>query len=219
MITETSNYYDLVSQMPSDTVVIFHDATWEEYEDLLAQVGEAPGLRISYDDGILKVMTVSPEHENYTRFIENLVGIVRVRLRIRIRSFGSATMKQSKKRKGNEPDCCFYVQTAAALGNKINLDFAVDPPPDIAVEVDVHHDSLDKFSIYAALEVPEIWRFDGQKLSIHLWHEDRYIEAESSLALPMLTGSILTEYLTRLREEGEFEAIIAFDEWLQSLQP
>ena len=217
MITETTNYYAVVSQMPEDTVVIFHGVSWEEYEELLAQVGEAPGLRISYDDGILKVMTLSAEHEKYTRFIENLVGAIRLRLRIEILSFGSATMKKSKRRKGNEPDCCFYVQTAAALGNKINLDFAVDPPPDIAVEIDVHHDSKDKFPIYAALGVPEIWRFDGQRLFIHLWQENQYVIDETSRALSMLTSGILTEYLTRMREEGEFEAIIAFDDWLQSL--
>jgi Uma2 family endonuclease len=219
MITETTDYYALISQMPEDTVVIFHDVPWEEYEELLAQVGESPGLRISYDDGTLKVMTLSSEHEKYTRFIEKLVTLLSLRLEIRILSFGSATMKKSKRRKGNEPDCCFYVQTAAALGKRIKLDFAVDPPPDVAVEVDVHHASQDKFSIYAALGVPEIWRFDGQQLFIHPWREDRYVEAETSRALPMLTSRILTEYLTRMREEGEFETIIAFDEWLQSLKP
>jgi Uma2 family endonuclease len=219
MISETTDYYAVVSQMPEDTVVIFHDVPWEEYEELLAQVGEAPGLRISYDDGTLKVLTLSSEHEKYTRFIEKLVTLLSLRLEIRILSFGSATMKKSKRRKGNEPDCCFYVQTAAALGKRIKLDFAVDPPPDVAVEVDVHHASQEKFSIYAALGVPEIWRFDGQQLFIHMWQEDQYVEAEVSRALPMLTSRILTEYLTRMREEGEFEAIIAFDEWLQSLKP
>jgi Uma2 family endonuclease len=219
MITETTNYYALVSQMPEDAFVVFHGVTWEEYEDLLEQVGEASGLRISYDDGTLKVMTLSSEHENYTRFIEKMVSTLSLRLRIRIRSFGSATMRKSRKRKGNEPDCCFYIQTAATLGTRIKLDFAVDPPPDVAVEIDVHHASIDKFSIYEALGVPEIWRFDGLQLFIHLWQGDRYEEAEVSRALPMLTSRILTEYLTRMRDEGEFEAIIAFDEWLQSLQP
>lgn len=219
MIAETTNYYAFVSQMPEDTVVISHGVSWEDYEELLEQVGEASGLRISYDDGTLKVMTLSSEHEKYTRFIEKLVSTLSLRLRIKILSFGSATMKKSSRRKGNEPDCCFYVQTAAALGTRIQLDFEVDPPPDIAVEVDVHHSSIDKFDIYAALGVPEIWRFDGQQLFIYLWQQDQYVESETSQALPMLTSSILTDYLIRMREDGEFEAIIAFDQWLQSLQP
>ena len=125
-------------------------------------------------------------------------------------------MRKQKKRKGNEPDCCFYVKTADVIGNRIEIDFETDPPPDIAVEVDVHHDSQDKYSIYAGLGVPEIWRFDEESLTIHLLEQDRYHETEISRALPMLTGKILTEFLRRLRDEGEFRALLAFDEWLQS---
>ena len=85
------------------------------------------------------------------------------------------------------------------------------------VEVDIHHDSTDNDSIYAALGVPEIWRYDGWSASIRILQDAGYVESETSLALPMITPAILTEYMTRMREEGEFAAIIAFDEWLQSL--
>jgi hypothetical protein len=85
------------------------------------------------------------------------------------------------------------------------------------VEVDIHHDSTNNDSIYAALGVPEIWRYDGWTASMWSLQGNAYVEAETSLALPIITPAILTEYLTRLREEGEFAAIIAFDEWLQSL--
>ncbi len=219
MITEATNYRAVVSQLPVGDVVTFHDVIWEEYEELLDQVGEAAGLRISFNDGTLKVMSLSAEHEKYVRFIESLIGAVRLRLRINIVSFGSATMRKRKKSKGNEPDACFYVQTAAVIGNRIDLDFEIDPPPDVVVEVDVHHDSTDNDAIYAALGVPEIWRYDGHEMTIyHLQQDGEYVVAETSHALPMLTGQILTRYLTRLRQDGEFEAILAFDEWLQSLQ-
>ena len=131
MSTQTQSYYEFVSQLPADTVVTFHNVSWEEYEELIDQVGEPAGLRISYDDGTLKAMTISSEHEHYASFVEKLLGFVSVRLRINILSFGSATMK--RKPKGNEPDACFYVQTADAIGNRIDIDFAIDPPPDIAV--------------------------------------------------------------------------------------
>ena len=217
MSTLISSYYDLVSQLPGDTVVTFHDVSWAQYEDFLKQVSEGNGLRVSYDDGTLQVMTLSPTHESYTRFIEKLVTAISLRLRINIRSFGSATMSRQKKRKGNEPDACFYVQTADAIGNRMELDFETDPPPDIVVEVDVHHDSRSKFSIYAAFGVSEIWRFDGQTLAIHIFEQGGYREAETSLALPMLTNSIMTGFLARLRDEGEFQTLLTFDEWLQSL--
>jgi Uma2 family endonuclease len=217
MITATSNYYPVVSQLPEDTVVIFQGVTWEEYEELLDQVGEASGVRISYNDGTLKVMSLSVEHEICVRFIEHLIGAITIKLRINIISTGSATMRKKKKKKGNEPDASFYVQTASEIGKRLDLDFEVDPPPDIAVEVDIHHDSMDKDSIYAALGVPEIWRYDGWTASIRRLQDNSYVETETSSALPMITSAILTEYLTRLREEGEFAVIIAFDEWLQSL--
>jgi len=217
MISEATNYYAVVSRLPEDTEVIFHGVTWEEYEELLDQVGEAAGLRISFNNGTLKVMSLSSEHEKYVRFIELLIGAVRIRLRINIVSFGSATMRKRRDSKGNEPDACFYVQTAAMIGNRIELDFSIDPPPDVVVEVDIHHDSTDNDSIYAALGVPEIWRYDEWSMTIYHLQQDEYVVAETSRALPMLNSRILTEYMTRLRQEGEFEALLAFDEWLQSL--
>lgn len=220
MTTATSTIYDVVSQLSDGQVETFHNVTWDEYEELLEQVGETRhGLRISYNDGTLKVMSLSSEHEKYADFIKSLVVHIRLRFRMNILFFGSATMRKKKKSKGNEPDACFYVQTAAALGNRIKIDFTVDPPPDVVVEVDIHHDSTGSDPIYAALGVPEIWRYDGWKATILHLQGDGYVEAETSNALPMITSAILTQYLTRLQEDGEFAAIIAFDEWLRSLQP
>jgi Uma2 family endonuclease len=216
MITQTASYYDIVAQLPTDTVVTFHHATWEGYEELLEQVGEAPSLRISYHDGTLTVMTISAEHENYSEFIKRLVDRISVHLRINIRFFGSATMKKKKPGKGLEPDGCFYVQTAAALGKRMQLDFETDPPPDIALEIDIRHDSLPKFSIYVALGIPEIWRYDGEQLTIYVLREGHYAPVVQSPALPLLTSEVLTQFLTLLREEGEFPSLLAFDQWLQT---
>ena len=216
MSAQTTSYLEIISHLPADTVVVFNDVDWQEYEQLLNEVGEERGLRISYCDGTLTAMTLSPEHESYSDFIKALVTTLRLRLRVNIRFFGSATMKKKKRGKGGEPDACFYVQSVAVIGNKIQLDFEKDPPPDIAVEVDIHHDSRSKYPIYADLGVPELWRFDGEHLTIHLLENDTYIEVENSRALPMLSGRVLTEYLGRLRTDGEFNALIAFDEWLQS---
>ena len=218
MITETAaDHLGVVEQMPEAATVIFHNTTWEEYEELLAQVGEASGLRISFNDGTLKVMTLSPEHEKYADFVKILIAHLSFRLRTNILFFGSATMRKRKKSKGNEPDACFYIQTAAAIGSRIHLDFTVDPPPDVVLEVDIHHDSRDNYPIYASLGVPEIWRYDGEEMTILLLQETDYVSAETSKALPMLTDQVLTEYLRRMQQDGEFNAILAFDEWLQAL--
>jgi Uma2 family endonuclease len=214
-----TNWLELIERITPERPLILPNITWDEYEELLEQVGEPAGLRISYDEGRLKVMSLSAEHEKYARFIEKMMTAMSLRLRLVILSFGSATMKKRRAEKGNEPDACFYVQTAPAIGNRIQLDFAIDPPPDIAVEVDVHHDSDDKFAIYAGLGVPEIWLFDRTKLTIYLLQNGQYVESDRSRDLPMLSSRVLTDFLRRLPVEGEFQALLAFDEWLQSLQP
>ena len=217
MTTETLGYFEIASNLPPAAAVTFHDVSWEEYEQLIDELGEARGLRVSYNDGTLEIMTVSSAHESYATFINRLISHLSFRQRINIRFFGSATMRAKRKKKGSEPDACFYIQSAPAIGNRIQIDFTVDPPPDIVVEVDVHHDSRDKFSIYAALGVPEIWRYDGQDLTIHILQEDRYVGVESSGALPMLSSRALTDFLARLPKDGESQTLNAFDEWLQSL--
>lgn len=218
MIAETTNYFALVSQLPEDTVVTFHNVTWDEYEELLAQVGEASGLRVSFSDGALKIMTLPDEHEKNVEFIKSLIGCIRLRLHVDILSFGSATMRKRKKTKGSEPDASFYIQNAALIGTRTPRDLEKDPPPDVVVEVDIHHDSRDNYPIYAALGVPEIWRYDGQAMTIYYLQGADYAILEASVALPMLASRTLTGFLSRMQKEGELNAILAFDEWLQSLR-
>ena len=215
MTTQTAtNYFEIVTRLPADAVVVFRHVGWEDYEELLAQVGEASGLRLSYDDGILTAMTLGTEHEKYARFIEKLLTVLSLKKRIAILSFGAATIKRPSQRKGLEPDACFYVQRAEELGNRVQLDFEHDPPPDVAVEIDVHHSSEEKLSIYVALGVPEVWRYDGQRLRMFVLRGVGYEEVERSQALPVLTSEAVTGFLERLRREGELQALLAFDEWI-----
>jgi len=223
MTIQTTNYSEtiakclaLIERLPEESTLILHGVSWPEYEELLEAVGEAKRLRISYDQGRLQIMTTSAEHENYALFFNRLVDIISLRRRINIRFFGSATMKQSREEKGNEPDACFYVQRVALIGHKVALDFSRDPAPDIAVEVDVRHESLSKFPISGALDVPEIWHYDGQEVTLYRLTQGGYVKTESSPALPLLTGRILTEFLTRYQQEGEFETLVAFEEWVQT---
>lgn len=218
MSTATLSYFEIASNLPLSAAVTFHNVSWEEYEQLIEELGEASDLRVSYNDGTLTIMTLSSEHESYAIFINILVGHLSFRLRTNIRFFGSATMRKKASKKGSEPDGCFYVQTASLIGNKMHIDFATDPPPDIVLEIDIHHDSRDKFSIYAALGVPEIWRYDGRELTLHQLREDQYVSVENSRALPVLSARALTDFLTRLSKDGESQTLVAFDEWLQSQQ-
>ena len=214
MSTATTSYVDVIDQLPPDSSLVLRHVPWDEYEALLDAVGEAKHLRISYDDGNLQIMTLSSEHENYQSTIDHLVVLVIFRRRLKIRCFGSATIKAEGKGKGAEPDLCYYVQSAAEIGNKIRLDFGSDPPPDIVVEVDLLHDSMSKFPIFAKFGIPEIWRYNGEAVTMYSLEQGRYVEIAASNSIPLFTVAILTEFLDRSKREDEYETLLAFDEWL-----
>ncbi len=142
----------------------FGNATWDDYETLLREVGEASHLRISYNAGNLQIMTLSSLHENYSALVQTLITHLSFRNKIKILCYKSSTIKVSKDLKGVEPDGCFYVQSADKFPNKLRIDFSTDPMPDIVLEIDIYHDSKSKFDIYASFGVREIWRYDGKIL-------------------------------------------------------
>ena len=125
-------------------------------------------------------------------------------------------MKRRRKHKGVELDACFYVQNATLVGTKDEIDFASDPPPDVVVEVDLHHESISKFPIYAALSVPEIWRYDGESLKIYDLRDGDYAASPASRALPLLTSVLLTEFLSRSPKQDQYDIMLGFEEWLKT---
>src|SRR5262249_37899222 len=152
-------------------------------------------------------ISVSFEHEYYAEFLKRLVDRISFLLRVKVIFIGSATLKLQKKLKGAEPDGSFYVQSAAIIGNKIQLDLNTDPPPDVIIEIDVHHESLSLFPIYAALGIPEIWHYDERQLTIYQLAGSEYSPAAASLAFPILTSAILTEFLSRSRNDDQYETL------------
>lgn len=214
MRTETVLDRDLFDRLPAGSTLVLRDVPWDDYEALLDAVGEAAGLRISYDRGTLQIVTPSAEHEKFVRLLDHLVSLLSVTRRIKVLPFGSFTMKRKIELRGAEPDACFYVQSANVIGGKGDIDLASDPPPDVVVEIDVHHESVSKLLIYAGLGVPEVWRYDGQTLTISLLAGERYGSAKASLALPMLTAAVLTDFLSLGREKDQYEVLLAFEKWL-----
>ena len=207
--------FEIVSKLPPKSHLTLYEKSWADYENLLEAIGEASGLRICFDDGNLNIMTLSTEHESYARLIQMFIGILSLQSDVDIESFGSATIKQSPTTKGTEPDACFYVQSIEKIGSGNKLDFSVDPPPDIAVEIDIHHESLYKFPIYAKLGVPEIWRYDSKKFEIHKLEKGKYKKIERSESLPVLSAKILGELLNRSREHRQTKILKDFEKWLK----
>lgn len=210
-----ASYREIIDRLPEASTLILQGVSWDEYEQVLEDVGDAHGLRISYDEGELRIMTLSSEHESYARLMDRIVDRLSLHLRKKVLFFGSMTMKKAKK-KGSEPDACFYIQSADLIGSKNHIDLGADPPPDVVVEIDINHDSTPKFPVYAALGVPELWRYDGEDVKIYQREGDEYVTHEASLAMPILTSAVLTEFLNRSRQEDQHQVLLAFEGWLQS---
>jgi Uma2 family endonuclease len=130
-------------------------------------------------------------------------------------SVGSTTLKAEMKAKGAEPDECFYIQNAALVIGKEDLNLEHDPPPDLVIEINRTSSSLDKFPIYAGLGVPEIWRLVGKTIHIHLLAGDRYEESPTSRVFPFLSAQTLSEFLAKGLAEGERQAARAFRAWVR----
>lgn len=194
---------------PTETRILLEGVSWETYERLLAETGCDRHPRFAYRDGWLEIMVPLPDHERPTRLFEHFVGAMVDAVGLELLSLGSLTMKRSEQRKGLEPDCCFYIQNEAAVRELDRLDFEIHPPPDLVVEVDNSSGSLDKFPIYVALKVPEIWRLRGGVLLIHLLNDEQtgYGEVERSLAFPQLPVQELPLFMARAKGVGQRAAV------------
>lgn len=216
MATQTLNYLDAIAHLPAGGTLILNEVPWDEYEQLLADLGDGAGVRVSYDKGRLEVMSPSSKHEKFALLITLLVWAATEELDVVIESLGSTTYKLKWLAKGVEPDACFYVPNAEAIIGNEQIDLRVDPPPDIVVEIDISHESTRKLAIYAAMGVPEVWRYDGKRAHILQLAGQEYLEVNDSLVLPVFTTELLSRFLEQGKTEGQTAVRRSFREWLRT---
>jgi Uma2 family endonuclease len=144
--------------------LVLDNVSWSDYLRL-GRLLRDRRLRMTYDRGTLEIMMLSSEHERWKHILRRLVEALSDELKIRIAGFGSMTCKRGKRRKGLVPDECYWVANAAAILGRQRIDLRVDPPPDLAIEIDVASSSLNRMGIYSALGVVEVWRFDTKTLT------------------------------------------------------
>ncbi len=218
-VATASDYLEAIAHLPPGTALITDGVSWEEYEQLLADLGPSYSVRIFYDEGRMEIMCPVPAHEKPVKVVHTLVIVLRDELDIDIESLGATTYREELKDRGAEPDDSFYVQHAAAVIGKLDLNLQRDPPPDLVVESDHTSSSLDKFAIYAALGVPEIWRITRNQVHLWLLEEGRYNESDVSRAFPFLPAEKLNECLSLGLAEGERKAAKALREWVKANRP
>lgn len=203
------------AHLPAGTSLLIGTATWDDYEEFLHELGPSYDQRIFYDNGRMEIMPPTFNHETPISGIHHFVIVLMEELDIDIQPSGSTTLRARLKSAGAEPDDAFYVQNAARMIGKKDLDLSQDPPPDIVVEVDRTSSSLNRFAIYARLGVPEIWRLHGETVKFHLLETDAYAESPHSRAFPFLPSDALSRFLAQSLKEGERLAAKAFRSWLR----
>ena len=200
----------------SGRTILLNDVSWDKYEMFLKDFEERAGWRLAYDEGRLEIMPPLMEHETPTFSVDMFVRAFCEHFDLTLESAGSTTFRRELKKKGVEPDDCFYIQSADKVIGKVKLlDPKNYPAPDIAFEVDITHSSLDKFPIYAALEVPEVWIYDGETVSFYELEAENYHQISHSRALPLLSAEKLTEFLAMSRTTGQTAALKKFRLWLR----
>jgi Uma2 family endonuclease len=191
--------------------VVIHDVPWDVYEGLMCAQQNHSAPRFTYYNGELEIYMPSERHEKINRRFEILVSVLAEEFDLEIESYGSTTYRRKEAAQGVEPDCCFYIQSVEKIAGVQKLNLAVHPPPDLVVEVDVTSPSLDRFPIYADLRVPEIWRYSQEAVKIYALRDGKYHETETSLALPKVTGEVLTRFLAESQT-------LKRSAWLKSLR-
>jgi Uma2 family endonuclease len=177
--------------------VLMRNVSWETYEGLLAANVDSSSPRMSYDHGVLEIMSPSLTHENLKEILAMIADMVAEEFGIEFLRLGSATFRRRDFKQGAEPDSCFYIQNAERIRGKSEADLTVDPPPDLVIEVEVTSPALDKLPIWARLGVPELWLTDGEGVRILQLDAGEYKPARRSAALPALTEAVLSDFLRR----------------------
>ena len=196
--------------------VVWEGVTWQTYQALLQELGNQRSSRLAYDQGILEIIMPSELHEIINRLLELIITALTDELRMKIKGYGSITLDREDLARGVEPDSCFYIQNVERiLGRK--LDISTDPPPNLAIEVDISSSSRRRFNIYLQLRIPEVWRYTQQDgMVIYQLQGNEYVECQFSPTFPYVSGATLWQFLQLAETEDDNGVIRALRQWLKT---
>jgi Uma2 family endonuclease len=206
-----------IATLPTENRVLLVGVSWSTYEALVTDI-ESSGTRLTFDRGCLEIVSPSGKHEQVKRLLARMIDAVTEELDIPIRSGGSTTMKLELKQRGAEPDECYYVANEPQMRGHEDYDPAVDPPPDLVIEVDISRNSLSKFAIYSDFGVPEIWTYEDDVLQVYQLQDDgTYARQDRSPAFPFLPLENVQAFLDRRNATDETTWIRSFRAWARTL--
>lgn len=195
-------------QLAPGSAVTIPNVSWSEFESILAELGLKRSARIAYSDRTLEIMVPLPEHEKPKDLISDIVKILLKKSGRKYEPFGSTTFKKENTA-GVEPDACFYIENYDRMISRRRLQ-PDDPPPDLAIEMDVT--SKTTLNAYQAIAVPQLWIYDNGKLTIYLLTDGQYTESDRS---PTFGDVPLTEIIPatveRAWQVGTVQALEEFE--------
>jgi Uma2 family endonuclease len=202
-------------QLSPEQRIVLHGMTWAAYTEL-RDMEQNHHVRMIYDGGTLEIMSPSDQHENVTKLIAQLIETFTAELGIPRRSLRSTTWRRADLYKGLEADECYYIRNHRLVSRRAKVELGREPPPDLAIEVVVHHGDVDKMRIYAALGIGELWYWhDGELQAYALEDSGEYVPRETSLNLPMLRVKELEPFLDPELALDESAWINSFRAWVR----
>ncbi|PSN19007.1 Uma2 family endonuclease [filamentous cyanobacterium CCP5] len=194
--------------------VTLHGLDWQGYQQMLHALPQTRAARLTYDRGSLEITMPLEDHEFYTRLIELFIRILVVEMGLKLKTMGSTTLDRQDLDRGSEPDCAHYIQNQPLVAGR-KVDLAIDPPPDLVVEVDITHSDIDKLRLYAALGVPEFWRFNGREWRIYQLQGEDYAEVDHSPTFTWVEKDNLYRFLSQAQQD-EVAAEVAFRDYVRN---
>ena len=199
----------------SETRTVLENVRWETFVELAEQRrGSVP--RMTFDEGVLELMSPRRQHENIGSLIGRLVETYTEVLDIEICSVASTTFKRKDLQKAFEADESYYIEHAEQIRPKEEVDLTIDPPPDLVIEVEITSSAIRKLKLFAVMGVPEVWRHDGERLQMYVLSAGQYVSIDSSNALPGLTAAMINATLQKRFESGETALVREFRNSLQA---
>jgi Uma2 family endonuclease len=208
--------------IPSEQRVLLDSISWQKFEALLRELGEARTTRLAYNRGQLEMMTPNEEHERCRKLIESLLLVLADETYLKVSGFSSTLLQQFDPPCAVEPDACFYIQDAELMSRQTTIDLASDPVPELVFEVALTPSSLDKLPIYAAIAIPEVWRYVTEKkpqtlerkLLIYQLQAGQYQLSEFSSIFPFLSAARVEEFIEQSDSLGLVQALQLLRAWV-----
>jgi Uma2 family endonuclease len=201
---------------PAEPRFLLQGVSWEEYEIVL-KLCEEKQVRLTYDRGLLELMSPSYQHGLFQHILARLVATLSLELDIPIRGAANTTFKNQMRDRGLEPDECFWVEHEPQMRGKLEFDFDIDLLPDLAIEIEVTRGAFDKLETYGGLGFPEVWRFDGTSLHVHQLKSDgTYESCSRSRNFPGVPIERLADWVSRALELDENTLVRSFANWVRA---